>query len=117
MDESSVWTNRLTGCPQEGNNVVIDLPLDLAHAVEIAGGSANCGHGVVRDPTPAVPGLAHGLLDREPRVDPLSLTPIRAHFRAGVTIDHDCALAPFAAIRSSDRIGFPSRPPRSIGGD
>src|SRR5918995_4535978 len=107
MDESSVRPNGRPGCAQEGNNIVIDFAFDLSHPLDIAIGSPNGGHCAVRDTTLAVPRLAHGLLDREPRVDPLPLTPDCAHFGTGVTLDHLGSRAPCFGVATLRRVMKP----------
>src|ERR671912_2821563 len=104
MDESSVGSDGLPGCAQEGNDVVIDFAFNLPHPLDIAGCGSNRGHCVVRDSTLTVPRLAHGLLDREPRVDPLPLTPDCAHFGPGVTLDHLGFRAPCFGLATLRRV-------------
>ena len=67
---------------------MVDLPFDLPHPLDIARGGTDGGHCAIWYTPAAVPRLAHGLLDRQPRIDPLSLAPNRAHLGTGVTLNH-----------------------------
>ncbi len=88
VDEPHGLADGFTGRAQEGDDVVIRLPLDLPHALEVAGRGANRRHGLLRDAAPACPRLADRLLNIEPPVDLGLIAPDRAHFRQRVPIDH-----------------------------
>ena len=88
MDESGVRANGLASCAQEGDDIVVNFPFDVrirsrSHVAARIAGIALSGMRPRR-----FQAVAHGFFDGQPCVDSLPLAPNRAHFRAGIAIDH-----------------------------
>ncbi len=96
MQETGGLTNRFTGRSEEGDDVVIRLPLDFTHSIKVAAGGMNRGHRPIWNAPAAVPRLADGDLHHEPQRNLALVAPDAAHFRPGVALDHVVERAPLA---------------------
>ena len=105
VDEPGCVADRLPGRPEERDHVMVGLVLDLPHPLQIATGAANGDDRPFGDPLPSVPRLADLLLDCQPGVQLVLVTPDRAHLRPRVPIDHSLPLVvdPVLPGRARDR--------------